>query len=217
MSSSGVGMGTRGAIALGLAAVALLAVSCEFPFALRDSEHQTGTSIRIDLTTDPGLVRGNIWRCYIKKEPSPYSEQLSDDFVFVTDPVDAAELEQTYAGDYSEWNGKTDKDLTAYLLNDSRCNLVLCIPKDDEDDECLPDSTVQETTETLCTIQYSYKFTFVLYSARKHVAGEARFYMRKEPKDNLWRMYKWEDIKPQSAEGDTITFGMLKGETLATW
>jgi hypothetical protein len=40
--------------------------------------------------------------------------------------------------------------------------------------------------------------------------------MRKEAKDNLWRIFKWEDIKPQSPQGDTLTWGMLKGQTLAT-
>jgi len=56
----------------------------------------------------------------------------------------------------------------------------------------------------------------VLNNDWKHVSGEARFFMRKEPRDNLWRIFRWEDIKPQSPQADTTTWGWLKGETLAT-
>ena len=213
MSSRGV----LGAIACSLALLSLLVtVSCEFPFSLRGSEESTGTAVNIQQTTDPGFVRTNIWRCYLGREPGPYGDQISDDFVFVTDPIDAAALEQANGGDFSEWDGTVDKELTEYLLDRARCTLVLCVAKDSGDRECLPDSTVQENTETLCTIQYSYKFSFVLNNDWKHVSGEARFFMRKEPRDNLWRIFRWEDIKPQSPQADTTTWGWLKGETLAT-
>jgi hypothetical protein len=211
MSSRGV----LGAIACSLALLSLLVtVSCEFPFSLRDSEQSTGTAVNIQLTTDPGLVRTNIWRCYLGREPGPYGDHLSDDFVFVTDPIDAAALEQAHGGDFSEWDGTVDKKLTEYLLDHARCTLVLCDATDSGDRECIPDSTVQEKTATLCTIQYSYKFIFVLNDDWKHVSGEARFFMRKDPRDDLWRIFRWEDIKPQSPQADTTTWGWLKGETL---
>lgn len=193
----------------------LLAASCEFPFSLRDSEDPSGTSIKIQMTTDPGFVRTNVWRCYINREPTPYGDQITDDFVFVTDPRDAAALEQTWGGDFGEWDGTVDKELTAYILDDARCTVVWCIPKTAEDRQCIPDSTVLENTETLSSIQYTYKFTFVLYGDWKHIAGEARLSIRKESKDNLWRIFKWEDIKPQSPQADTMTWGMLKGDALA--
>lgn len=204
-----------GVVACGLAlSLLLFAASCEFPFSLRDSEppSDSASRIKIQLTTDPGFVRTNVWRCYINKAPSPYSDQISDDFVFVTDPTDAAALAQTYPGDFSEWDANMDKRLTAYLLDDGRCYRVRCLP----DTLCIPDSTVLENTETLSTIQYSYEFAFQFYDSTRYVSGEARLHMRKEAGDNLWRIYKWEDIKPQSQQADTTTWGMLKGETLAT-
>jgi hypothetical protein len=209
--------GRAGAVVFGVAlSCALLTASCEFPFSLRDSESPTGTSVRIQVTTDPGFVRTNVWRCLVNREPTPYGDQITDDFAFVTDPRDAAALEQTYGGDFSGWDGKVDKDLMSYLLDHERCNVVSCIPRIPGDRECLPDSTVLENAETLCSIQYTYKFMFVLFSSWTYISGEARLSMRKEAKDNLWRIFKWEDIKPQSPQGDTLTWGMLKGQTLAT-
>jgi hypothetical protein len=202
-----------------LACAALVfAASCEFPFSLRDSEPSTGSTIKIVDPTDPGVVRTNMWRCYLGRDATFYNEQLVPDFVFFLDPIDAAELQQTYGGDFSQWDVTTERDLTTYLLDGARCSLVLCVSKNLTDVQCIPDSTVLENTETMSTIQYSYRFNIILYNVFTHVSGQARLFIRKEPSDNLWHMYKWEDIRPQSEtdRGDTLTLGMLKGQLLAT-
>ena len=199
---------TLGCIAL------VAAASC---FSLRPSEPSTGIKIKTIDPTDPGVVRTNTWRCYLGRDATFYNDQLVSDFIFSVDPIDAAELEQTYGGDFSQWDVVTEKDITAYMLDGARCTLVLCIP-DSGEAQCIPDSTVLENAETSCTIQYDYRFTIILYNVFTHVAGEARLYIRKEPSDNLWHMYKWEDIRPQSEtdRGDTLTLGMLKGQLIAT-
>jgi len=168
--------------------------------------------------TDPGVVRTNTWRCYQGLNATFYNDQLVPDFIFSVDPIDAAELQQTYGGDFSQWDVATERDITAYMLDGARCSLFLCISKGPGDPQCIPDSTILENTETTCTIQYDYRFTLILYGVFTHVAGNVRLFIRKEPSDNLWHTYKWEDIRPQTEtdRGDTLTLGMLKGQLLAT-
>ena len=204
-------------ISLGCAALVAMA-SCEFPFSLRGSEPSEGNRVKTIDPTDPGVVRTNTWRCYLGRDATFYNEQLVNDFIFSVDPIDAAELQQTYGVDFSQWDVATEKDITAYMLDGARCSLVLCISSGPADPQCIPDSMVLENTETAATIQYNYKFTFLLYSQFTHVAGQVRLFIRKEPSDNLWHLYKWEDIRPQSEtdRGDTLTLGMLKGQLLAT-
>jgi hypothetical protein len=182
----------------------LLAASCG-AFSLRDSEEPTGSSTQLLPTTQPLVVRSNIWRSINNGDAISYETQLSEDFTFVADPIDVATVEQTYPGAFANWTVEVESAVMEYILDAVRCDLSIL---------GLSDSTVVEETEGLYTIQYNYSVIFILDNEFQSYAGQARLVMRKETSDNLWYLYRWEDIRLEGSEDDT--WGILRGRIRAT-
>ena len=189
---------SRTMLAAALAA-ALLVVSCD-AFSLRDSEQPTGSSTQLIPATQPLAVRGNVWRSINNGDAISYGTQLSEDFTFVPDPMDEAQVEQIYPGAFDDWTLAVEEAVIGYILDAARCDLSIL---------GFSDSTVVEETEDLYTIQYAYSAIFILDTELQTYAGEARLLMRKESADNLWYLYKWEDIRMEGSDNDT--WGVLRG------
>jgi hypothetical protein len=194
---------SRTMLAAALAA-ALLVVSCD-AFSLRDSEQPTGSSTQLIPATQPLAVRGNVWRSINNGDAISYGTQLSEDFTFVPDPMDEAQVEQIYPGAFDDWTLAVEEAVIGYILDAARCDLSIL---------GFSDSTVVEETEDLYTIQYAYSAIFILDTELQTYAGEARLLMRKESADNLWYLYKWEDIRMEGSDNDT--WGVLRGRIRST-
>jgi hypothetical protein len=198
--------GSRSALApVGLGLAVLLLVSCEFPFSLRQTAEPTGSSTQLVPTTQPLDVRKNIFRCINNRDAISYGTQLADDFTFVADPIDVAQLEQTYPGAFQDWTVDVERRVVEYLLDDARCSLSIL---------GFADSTILEETDNTYSIQYDYSFALILDGDVHTYSGAARLFMRKQSEDNLWRLYKWEDIRLEGTADDT--WGIIKGTTRAT-
>lgn len=182
----------------------LLAAACD-AFSLRDSEEPTGISTQLIPATQPLDVRSNIWRSINNSDAISYETQLSEDFTFVPDPIDRATVEQTYPGAFDDWTLAVESAVVGYLLDAARCDLSIL---------GLGDSTVIDDTERLYSIRYAYSLILILGAPLETYAGEAQLFMRKETTDNLWYLYKWEDIRMEGSEKDT--WGILRGRIRAT-
>jgi len=206
VSGTGVRMlSMRLAVAPVLLALLLLAASCEFPFSLRDSELPTGSSTQIVQATEPGAVLSNVVNSIKNRDASPYGAQLAPDFVFVADQIDVAALEQNYPGVFSNWDVTVERDVTNYMLDNARCTLGIL---------SFADQTEIENTATIYMVQVSYYLTLKLVGVLQGYSGQARIFMRKAVDDNLWHIYRWEDIKLQDAQRDT--WGLIRGRIRAT-
>jgi hypothetical protein len=199
-SRQGGAWSARRLLALALVFMAGLVASCEFPFGLRDSELSSGTSTRILEATEPVNVKININRCINNRDAMSYESQIADDFVFAADPRDSAYLEQTYPGIFAGWNASVERDVMEYMLDNGRCSVSSL---------ALSDSSIVDDSSTEFSITYKYDLSLVLSGEFLYYKGEARFYMRKESSDNLWRLYRWEDSRLQDSERDT--WGILRG------
>jgi hypothetical protein len=187
-------------LALAWVSLAVAVASCEFPFALRTSELPSGTSTVTLERTEPLNVKININRCINKRDAMTYESQISEDFVFVADPRDSAYLEETYPGIFAGWDATVELDVMEYMLDNGRCSVSSL---------ALSDSTIVEDSDTEFSITYRYDLSLLLSGDFLYYVGEARFYMRKESSDNLWRLYRWEDSRLQDTERDT--WGILRG------
>jgi hypothetical protein len=175
-------------------------------FSLRDSEEPTGSSTQLIPATQALDVRSNILRAINNKDAISYETQLAEDFTFVADPIDVATVEQTYPGAFADWTLAVESAVMEYMLDEVRCDLSIL---------GLSDSTVIEETESLYSIQYAYSFLVILNDEPLQAySGQARLLMRKEATDNLWRLYRWEDIRAEGSEDDT--WGILRGRIRAT-
>ncbi|MFZ1945986.1 MAG: hypothetical protein WAW06_00380 [bacterium] len=199
-SRSGGACSARRLAALAIVFLVGLVAACEFPFGLRDSELPSGTSTRILEATEPINVKININRCINNRDAMSYESQIAEDFVFAADPRDSAYLEQTYPGIFAGWGAEVERDVMEYMLDNGRCSVSSL---------ALGDSTIVEEGSTEYSITYKYDLSLVLSGEFLYYKGEARFYMRKESSDNLWRLSRWEDSRLQDSERDT--WGILRG------
>lgn len=202
-------MSSKALLAAAVAALVLTA-SCEFPFSLRDSEEPTGVSTQLIPTTRPLDVRSNIWRSINNGDAISYGSQLAGAFAFTPDPIDQAALEQTYPGAFADWTADVERSVMEYALDPVRCSLSIL---------SLSDSTVLEETETSYSIRYAYSVLLIIEDDFieddfQAYSGQARLMMIKKPDDNLWYLEKWEDIRVEGSEKETL--GILKGRIRAT-
>jgi len=195
----------RAAVAPALLVLLALAASCEFPFSLRDSELPTGSSTQIIPATEPGALLSTLINSIENRDASSYGAQLAADFIFVADQIDVAALEQYYPGVFSNWDVTVERDVTNYMLDNARCTLGLL---------SFADQAEIENTATIYTVQLSYQLNLKLVGVLQGYSGQARIFMRKAVDDNLWHIYRWEDIKLQDAQRDT--WGLIRGRIRAT-
>jgi len=189
-----------------VAAMVCLPVACgEFPFQVGDSQRPIGSATKVIPATEPAAVLSNLVYCFDDQKSNLLIEQMTDDFTFVADPVDVAALEQTYPGIFNDWNLDVESQVTQYMLDAGRCTFASLSLSNE--------TLLEQPTDTTYAGQLDYGIALLLDSDSQTYMGQARLYMRKLS-SNLWRIYRWEDIRPQDAQFNT--WGILRGRIRAT-
>jgi hypothetical protein len=204
--------GRRGwpGVAIGLALaggamLCLLAGCGQFPFQVGESQKPIGSATKVIPATEPAAVFSNLVYCFNDQKANLYLEQLTDDFVFVADAIDVATLEQTYPGIFNDWTLDVEGRVTQYMLDSGRCAFASLTLSNE--------TVLDEPTDTTYSSQVDYGIALLISADAQNYSGQARLFMRKLS-DNLWRIYRWEDIRPQDAPYDT--WGILRGRIRAT-
>lgn len=199
-------LGRAGLVGLVAAATGatLMLAGCEFPFSVRDSEKPIGSATSVVPATEPGAVLTNLIVCVNDRKANFYIEQMTEDFIFTADPIDAATLERDYPGIFNDWTLEVESRVMGYLLDAGRCTFASL--------DLSNQVPLEQPTDTTYSCQVDYALALLLNADSQNYAGQARLFMRKTA-DNLWHIYRWEDIRPQGAQFDT--WGILKGRTRA--
>ena len=199
----------RPALKLGARAMAvmvyLLAGCGQFPFQVGDSQPSIGSATKVIPATDPSAVLSNLVYCFNDRDATMFTDQLTEDFVFVADAIDVASLEQNYPGIFNDWNLDVEKQVAQYMLDAGRCTFASL--------SFFNETLLDQPTDTTYSGQLDYGIAIKLNADSQTYMGQARLYMRKLS-NNLWGVYRWEDIRPQDAEFDT--WGILRGRIRAT-
>jgi hypothetical protein len=194
------------ALGLGLAATACLVAGCgEFPFQVGDSQKPIGSATQVIPATEPSAVLSNLVFCFNDQKASMFLDQLTEDFVFIADEIDVAALEQTYPGIFDGWTLDVESRVTQYMLDAGRCTFASLALSGEVQ--------LEQPTDSTYSGQLNYAIALLLNADSQTYMGKARLFMRKSS-DNLWRIYRWEDIRPQDAQFDT--WGILRGRIRAT-
>ena len=201
--------GFVGAVMVVLAVASLLCFGAGcgvFPFEVRESEDPGGRSaVSVVPATEPTAVLSNLAVAFKNQAADPFNEQITEDFVFVADQIDVAELEQTYPGIFDDWTFDVEERVTQYVLDSGRCTWARLTITNDE--------VLEQPTDTTYSTQMDYHIALTLNGDAQTYTGQGRLFMRKTS-DNLWHIYRWEDIRPEDAEHDT--WGILRGRIRAT-
>jgi hypothetical protein len=177
----------------------------EFPFQVGDSPKPLGSATKVIPATEPSAVLSNLVFCFKGQKASLFLDQLTDDFVFVADAIDVATMEQTYPGIFNDWNLDVESRVTQYMLDAGRCTFA--------DLGLTGEVQLEQPTDSTYSGQLNYAIALLLDADSQTYMGQARLFMRKSS-DNLWHIYRWEDIRPQDAQFDT--WGILRGRIRAT-
>lgn len=198
-------------VVIGLILGFLVTPSCVFE--PRDTqpppEGQTGEDIQ--MAQDPEVVIDNLIRVIYRLDSANYPDLFSEDFAFVPDPEDVDFMNNHYGpGIYLGWDKVVETTMTDRLFDRIQLKAGAELT--------LLDTTVSEETDTTYVVYHGYFLETLPKGATwKFFSGEARFHLRKDPSDNLWYMFRWEDFRlddvPDSVNG---TWGLLKGEIRAT-
>lgn len=157
---------------------------------------------------EPEMVISNLITIVQGLDSGNYPDLFSEDFYFVPDPEDVDFMNNHYGpGVYLDWYGGVEADVASRLFDGIRAALLN-----------IEEGEVAEDTPTTYIVYHSYTFeTLPKEGAWNRYSGIAHFYLRQNPADELWYMYRWDDFRleemPDSVDG---TWGLLKGEIRAT-
>jgi hypothetical protein len=192
-----------------LAAGLGLVASCGV-FEPRDSESPeegSGGSVYVP-PQEPPVVVSNLVTVMVESPHTAYPELFSEDFTFVPDPDDVLTLESIYGqGVFDNWDVDVEVQVGDRLF--SRYFLALLE---------LSEGTVTEDTDSTYTVFHEYEFDILGDRGWLKTRGAANFRIKRDPSDNLWYLYQWEDFRTESSDSTGIdgTWGLLKGEIRAT-
>jgi hypothetical protein len=199
----------QGALLCGLLALCMLVVSCG-TFEPRSSEApEDGSGGAVyEQPQDPEVVISNLINVIVEYPHLNYPELFSDDYTFVPDPDDALTLESIYGqGVFDNWDAGAETDVGEKLF--SRYYLALLE---------LDEGTISEDTDSTYAVLHEYRLDILEDAGWSNYRGAANFKLRRNPSDNLWYMYQWEDFRTETSDSTGIegTWGLLKGEIRAT-
>jgi hypothetical protein len=161
------------------------------------------------LPQEPKTVISNMKTIMERGESANYPDLFSEDFYFVPDPDDVITLENVYGpGIFDSWYKNVETGVMDRLFDrQTWANLRL------------PDSTetVREDTDSTYSVQYDYRLE-ILEEHWTIYQGTVIFRMRRDPSDNLWYIFRWDDFRTGASEAEGVegTWGILKGEIRAT-
>jgi len=194
-------------VLIGLMLASLAAVSCIFePRATLEPDQVGGKDIQP--AQEPEMLISNLVTIVQALDSGNYQDLFSEDFSFVPDPEDEDFMNNHYGpGIYLNWDRPVEVIVASQLFD--RLNYALLHIEDTE---------VVEDTDTTYVVYHGYRLeilprgeTWIEYS------GRARFHLRMNPEDKLWKMFRWVDFRPEESPEDASgTWGLLKGEVRAT-
>ena len=174
-----------------------LGAGCDL-FATREPDVSEGTESLWQPPTSPNIVVENLRLALEAGNFTDYRRALTDDFVFLADGTDVAQIELERPGEmtFEGW-GRDVEGATAETLRGAVETLRLVLNELDEDIE--PGGRL---------IKYGYTLTLTSAGgAPTTYAGEAWYRVRQEP-GGQWFIYEWEDV----ANSPTFSsWGLLKG------
>lgn len=154
------------------------------------------------------MVISNLVTVMVEAPHTNYPELFSDDFVFVPDPDDVLTLESIYGqGVFDGWGVDVEVQVGDRLFG--RYYLALLE---------LDDGTVIEDTDSTYSVLHEYVFDILGDQGWSNFRGAANFRIKRDPSDNLWYIYQWEDFRTEASDSIGIdgTWGLHKGEIRAT-
>jgi hypothetical protein len=186
-----------------------LIVSCGI-FEPRDSEtpeEGSGGAVYVS-PQEPATVISNLVTVMVEPPHTNYPELFSEDFTFIPDPDDVLTLESIYGqGVFDNWD--TDVEIQVGDRLFSRYYLALLE---------LDEGTITEDTDSTYAVLHEYVFDILGSDGWSKFRGAASFRIKRDPSDNLWYMYQWQDFRTEASDSAGIdgTWGLRKGEIRAT-
>jgi hypothetical protein len=186
----------RAALLAALAPALLLGAGCDLFQTREPAAGGTGNSVWQPPTT-PEIVVENLQLALENGVFGDYTRALTDDFTFVPDDADVAQLAIERPGEavYGGWT----KDVETQVAEAIRTGLTsLDLGLTLVSEETLPDGRLQK---------YGYALTLTRGASVTVYEGQAWLDIRQEPNGD-WLIARWEDvITPQTVE----SWGLLKG------
>jgi hypothetical protein len=187
----------------------LMATSCGI-FEPRESEEpdQIVGGSEYEPAQEPEAVVRNLIKVIQGLDSVNYRDLFSEDFGFVPDPEDVQFMDNHYGpGVYLDWNENVETTVTERMFD--RINSARL---------AFTDTTVAVDTDSAYVVYHGYLLQILpKYGGWTPYEGIAHFHMRKDPSDNLWYIYRWDDFRLEGAsDNENATWGLLKGEIRAT-
>jgi hypothetical protein len=186
-----------------------LMASCGL-FEPRESEEPeagSGGSVYIQ-PQEPQVVVSNLLSVIVEAPHLNYPELFSEDYAFIPDPDDVLTIESIYGqGIFDNWDASVEVDVGERMFD----RYILALLE-------LSEGTVIEDTDSTYTVLHEYSFDILIDQGWLNFRGAANFHMKRDPSDNLWYMFLWEDFRTEMSDSTGIegTWGLLKGEIRAT-
>ena len=178
----------------------LLIFGCKNPFATRSADPP---SVRRGTWEDPTFydaVLRNLENSYNQQIIDNFSDCISEDFLFTSDPEDNAQ----YPGIFDDWGREEEVDVTRSIFTSNTSSAFI--------DLALVDTTMEVTfypsgDTVRAEVIYDLEVNQDKVDAPRHMAGRAIFYVS-EGGGGIWKVYRWEDSKADFP--DSSSWGELK-------
>ncbi len=193
---------------IGVLLASLVTTSCIFePRASEKPPDQATEDIRP--AKEPEILIENLIKVVEGVDSGNYPDLFAEDFGFVADPEDVDFMNNHYGpGIYLGWDKNVETTMADRLFDRIR------LKDGAELNLGLPD--VVTSTDSTYVVYHDYTLK-ILQEEWIVFEGKALFRMRKDPSDNLWYIYGWDDFRQKIIPDDTRgTWGLLKGEIRAT-
>ncbi len=194
-------------VVIGLMLASLAATSCVFePRATTEPSQVGGKDILP--AQEPEMVISNLVTIVRALDSANYPDLFTENFYFYPDPEDVDFMNNHYGpGVYLDWFKPVEVTVASQLFD--RLNATLLEFEEIE---------VAEDTDSTYVVYYEYTLKILPSGDTwRYFYGIAHFYMRMDPADQLWYLYRWDDFRPQEIPEDSRgTWGLLKGEIRAT-
>ncbi len=187
---------------LGAAALSILYIGCENPFATRDPEPPKQTRSSWIQPVSPAYVLINLKNAFAEKNNANYLRCLADSattkrrFSFVADDATMS----VYPSLFTRWSKEEEANflnqLFSYLSKDSTVSVTF---------ERLNETVYQDSVVLLQSYELRAAYNCPTKDCPRVWRGQAEFhFIRSE--DEAWSIYKWIDY----ATGDQQTWSRLK-------
>lgn len=196
-------------VMIGLMLASLVVASCVFePRATNEPDpSQVGGTDLLPAQT-PEVAISNLATIIWRLDSANYPDLFAEDFYFVPDAEDVDFMNNHYGpGIYLNWFKPVEVDVGSRLFDRLFGALVT-----------FEEINVVERTDSTYVGYHEYTLEILpTRETRSVFKGIAHFYMRSDPADNLWYIYRWDDFRLQESSEDVSgTWGLLKGEVRAT-